>query len=163
MAQLLRLNPRTWRRSFAAIDGRLSIPAAACAVGRWTATTGKMSLLGRVSSWGGRAQLPSSTLTPARGSRIDVDAFTIRLNLHGDLDFFVRSGARSRPIERSLNEKTSVKDAIESFGVPHPEVDVILVNGEPVDFDYALANDADIELYPVATSSPQFKYKRLQL
>ncbi len=92
-----------------------------------------------------------------------MDAFTIRLNLHGDLDFFVRSGARSRPIERSLNEKTSVKDAIESFGVPHPEVDVILVNGEPVDFDYALANDADIELYPVATSSPQFKYKRLQL
>jgi uncharacterized protein with PIN domain len=92
-----------------------------------------------------------------------VDPFTVRLNLHGDLDFFVRSRARGRPIERSLSEKTSVKDAIESFGVPHPEVDVILVNGHPVDFDYALASDADIELYPVVTSSPQFKYKKLQI
>jgi uncharacterized protein with PIN domain len=91
-----------------------------------------------------------------------VDPFTVRLNLHGNLDFFVRSGARGRPIERSLSEKTSVKDAIESFGVPHPEVDVILVNGRPVDFDYTLVNDADIELYPVITSRPKFQYKRLQ-
>ena len=54
-------------------------------------------------------------------------------------------------IERSLSEKTSVKDVIESCGVPHPEVDLILVNGQPVDFDYAIASDADIELYPVGT------------
>jgi uncharacterized protein len=101
--------------------------------------------------------------TPTYESRIDVKPFTVRLHLHGDLDFFVRSGARGRPIERSLSEKTSVKDAIESLGVPHPEVDVILVNGRPVDFDYALANDADIELYPVVTNSPKFKYKRLQI
>ena len=97
-----------------------------------------------------------------RESRIDVKPFMVRLKLHGDLDFFVRSGARGRPIERNLGEKTSVKDAIESFGVPHPEVDVILVNERPVDFDYALANDANIELYPVVTRGPKFKYKRLQ-
>src|SRR6266480_16435 len=92
-----------------------------------------------------------------------VDPFTVRLKLHGNLDFFLRSGARGRPIERKMSEKTSVKDAIESFGVPHPEVDVILVNGRPVDFDYTLACDADIELYPVVTSIPKFKYKRLQV
>ena len=77
---------------------------------------------------------------------------TVRLNLHGDLDFFVRSGARGRSIERSLGEKTSVKDVIEACGVPHPEIDLILVNGQPVDFNYAIASDADIELYPVETS-----------
>jgi uncharacterized protein len=92
-----------------------------------------------------------------------VKPFTVRVKLHGDLDFFLRSGARGRSIERSLREKTSVKDVIESFGVPHPEVDLILVKGRPVGFDYALANDADIELHPVVAGRPQFKYKPLQV
>jgi hypothetical protein len=91
-----------------------------------------------------------------------VNPFTVRLDLHGDLDFFLRSGARRRSIERRLGEKTSVKDVIESCGVPHPEVDLILVNGQPVDFDYAITGDADIELYPVGTGIPQFKEQRLQ-
>ncbi len=90
-------------------------------------------------------------------------ASTVRLNLHGDLDFFVRSGARGRRIERNLGEKTSVKDVIEACGVPHPEIDLILVNGQPVDFDYAIASDADIELYPVGIGSTIFKEKRLQI
>jgi hypothetical protein len=92
-----------------------------------------------------------------------VKPITVRLNLHGDLDFFLRSGARSRSIERRLGEKTSVKDVIESCGVPHPEVDLILVNGRPVDFHYAIANDANIEVYPAVTSVPDFKDKRLQV
>jgi uncharacterized protein len=91
-----------------------------------------------------------------------VNPFTVRLNLRGDLDFFVRSGARGGRIERILNEKTSVKDVIESCGVPHPEVDLILVNGQPVDFHYAIAGDADIELYPVGTGVPGVTEKRLQ-
>jgi uncharacterized protein with PIN domain len=108
-------------------------------------------------------QLPLSTLTPTRESWIDVNPFTVRLNLHGDLDFFLRSGARSRSIERTLSEKTSVKDVIEACGIPHPEIDLILINEQPVDFDYAIAADADIELYPVGTRFPRFKDKRLQV
>ena len=89
--------------------------------------------------------------------------FTVRCNLHGDLDFFLRSGTDGRSIERNLSEKTSVKDVIESCGVPHPEIDLILVNGAPVDFYYGITSDADIELYPAETKSPQFKEKRLQV
>jgi uncharacterized protein with PIN domain len=92
-----------------------------------------------------------------------VKPFTVRLNLHGDLDFFLRSEARGRRIERILSEKTSVKDVIESCGVPHPEVDLILVNGQPADFNYAIASDANVELYPVGTSCPSFQDKRLQV
>jgi uncharacterized protein len=122
-----------------------------------------MSLSAPASSWGDRAQLHLSTLTPKRESRIDVNPFTVRLNLHGDLDFFVRTEARGQRIERSLREKTSVKDVIESCGVPHPEVDLILVNGQPVDFPHTIVNDADIELYPVGMPSIQSKEKRLQI
>ncbi len=92
-----------------------------------------------------------------------MNPFTVRLDLHGDLDFFLRSGPRRRSIERSLAEKTSVKDVIESCGVPHPEVDLILVNGQPMDFNYAIAGDADIEVYPVGTRFSHFKDKRLQI
>jgi uncharacterized protein with PIN domain len=91
-----------------------------------------------------------------------VKPFTVRLNLHGDLDFFAPSRAQGPTIERSLGEKSSVKDVIESCGVPHPEVDLILVNGEPVDFGHAIAGDADIELYPVEKPVTRFKQQRLQ-
>jgi hypothetical protein len=91
-----------------------------------------------------------------------VDPFTVRLNLYGDLDFFLRSSARGRSIKRSLSEKTSVKDVIESCGIPHTEIDLIRVNEQAVDFDYAIVSDTDIELYPVGATPPNFKYKHLQ-
>ncbi len=42
----------------------------------------------------------------------------------------------------------SVKDAIESIGVPHIDVDLILVNGSPVDFSYKLSEGDNISVYP---------------
>jgi uncharacterized protein len=163
MAQLSKPSLQMCRGYFAAVGGRLWILAAVYAGGRSIAITEKMNLSGLANSWGDHVPPPSSTLTPTRESRIDVNPFKVRLKLHGDLDFFLRSGARGRSIERRLSEKTSVKDTIESVGVPHPEVDLILVNGQSVDFDYVLANDADVELYAAAGSRPQFKYKPLQV
>ncbi|PYK41270.1 MAG: twitching motility protein PilT, partial [Verrucomicrobia bacterium] len=91
-----------------------------------------------------------------------MSAFRVRLKFHDDLSFFLKSKTTSEVIERNLGEKTSVKDVIESCGVPHPEVDLILVNGEPVDFSYPIAKDADIDLYSVQSQRPLFKEKRLQ-
>ena len=88
--------------------------------------------------------------------------FTVRLRFRGDLDFFVRSKTRSRTVERRLSEKTSVKDVIESCGVPHPEVDAILVNGQSVGFDHALANDADVEVFQAEDCDTCHAEKHLQ-
>jgi hypothetical protein len=41
---------------------------------------------------------------------------------------------------------------IESFGVPHPEVDMILVNGVSVGFSYKVKDDDKISVYPVFES-----------
>jgi uncharacterized protein with PIN domain len=46
----------------------------------------------------------------------------------------------------------SVKDMIESMGVPHTEVDLILVNGEPVDFAYLVRDGDRISVYPTFQS-----------
>jgi len=103
-----------------------------------------------------------STPTPTQESSSDVNAFKVRLRFHDDLTFFLKSKTGNEVIERNLGEKTSVKDVIESCGVPHPEVDLILVNGEPVDFSYPITKDADIDLYSVQSQRPLFKEKRLQ-
>ena len=89
--------------------------------------------------------------------------FTIRLKFHGDLPFFLGSKTRRGTIERALREKTSVKDVIESCGVPHPEVDLILVDGQPVDFHHTLRTDADVDVYPVGLLSTCFPENRLQV
>ena len=88
--------------------------------------------------------------------------FTVRLHVYGDLDFFLPSRTPGGRVERHLSEKTSVKDVIESCGIPHPEVDVILVNGKAVDFACAITGDTEIELYPPGIQSSNFKEKRLQ-
>ena len=100
---------------------------------------------------------------PTHASSIDVKPFSVRLNLHGDLDFFLPSRTRRKSIERSLTEKTSIKDVIESCGVPHPEVGLILVNGQALDFDYGLTRDAQIEVYPPETGYPHFEDKHSQI
>lgn len=43
----------------------------------------------------------------------------------------------------------SVKNAIETIGVPHTEVDLILINGESVGFEYLLIGDEQVSVYPV--------------
>ena len=88
--------------------------------------------------------------------------FTVRLHFHGDLDFFLGPRTRGGQVERRLSEKTSVKDVIESCGIPHPEVDLILVNGKAVNFTYVVTGDAEIELYPRGIQYSNFREKRLQ-
>jgi len=91
-----------------------------------------------------------------------VKPFEVRLRFHGDLNVFLRSRAGDAVIERRLAEKTSIKDIIESCGVPHPEVDLILVDEQTVGFDYTLANDAKVEVFPVENRDTNRTEKRLQ-
>ncbi len=48
--------------------------------------------------------------------------------------------------------KPSVKNTIQAIGVPQIEVDLILVNGESVGFDYQLQGGEEVSVYPVFES-----------
>lgn len=90
--------------------------------------------------------------------------FTVRLRFHGDLNIFLGSTASGEAvIERRLAEKTSIKDVIESCGVPHPEVDLILVGGQTIGFDQTLSSDAKVEVFPVGDYGTYHTDKRLQI
>ena len=43
----------------------------------------------------------------------------------------------------------SVKDMIESLGIPHTEVDLILANGDSVNFTYRVQHQDRISVYPM--------------
>ena len=92
---------------------------------------------------------------PGRGA---VKSFAVLVSCHGGLDFFVKAKRKNHPIQLVLNRKVSVKDAIESCGVPHPEVDLIVCNGQPVDFHFHLEADVAVDVYPVsARIFPEFR------
>jgi hypothetical protein len=87
--------------------------------------------------------------------------FLVQLHFHESLRFFLRD-KRASSLGKVLHEKTSVKDVIESCGVPHPEVDLILVDQEPVDFAFVLRAACEIEIFGVGDVSPRVATSRLQ-
>ena len=88
--------------------------------------------------------------------------FTVRLRFHGDLPFFIRSNAPE--LERQLSERTSVKDAIEACGVPHTEIDLILVDDQPVDFAHVIDSEVKIDIFSVEPKRiTSFPENRLQV
>jgi uncharacterized protein with PIN domain len=91
------------------------------------------------------------------------NAYTVRLRFHGDLSYFLSRRLTQTPaLERVLLEKTSIKDVIESYGVPHTEVDLILVNGEPVGFSHQLHTNGEIDVFSTPAPPQLFPSHRLQ-
>ncbi|MCW3079241.1 MAG: hypothetical protein JWR87_671 [Segetibacter sp.] len=74
---------------------------------------------------------------------------------YNSLNDFLSPANKNCVIEYHFNGNPSIKDAIEAIGIPHTEVDEIVVNSLPVDFSYALnANDMADVFPPINISSP---------
>jgi len=86
----------------------------------------------------------------------------VRLRFYEELNDFLPAARRKRDFERILPETTTVKDLIEGCGVPHTEVDLILVNGEPADFDRRVTDGDRVSVYPVFESLDISGATRLQ-
>jgi uncharacterized protein len=72
----------------------------------------------------------------------------VQLLFHGRLNDFLGRRDPRHPIVARLEHTPSIKDLIESLGVPHPEIDIIVVNGCSVDFNYLVGPDDQIEVFP---------------
>jgi|SRR5271157_1822347 len=68
---------------------------------------------------------------------------------YAELNDFLLPERRFKEFAYGFLDVATVKDRIESFGVPHTEVDLILVNGEPVDFACRVQDGDRISVYPV--------------
>ncbi|MFH7027023.1 MAG: Mut7-C RNAse domain-containing protein [Heteroscytonema crispum UTEX LB 1556] len=70
-----------------------------------------------------------------------------------ELNDFLPPQKRHVSIAHSFVERASIKDMIESLGVPHPEVFCIEVNGNYEDFTYIVQDGDRINVYPVSAAS----------
>ncbi len=77
---------------------------------------------------------------------------TATFRFYAELNDFLPEERRFRALPFAFDVSPSVKDAIESFGVPHTEVDLIIANGESVGFDYRVRPGDFISVYPVFES-----------
>lgn len=74
---------------------------------------------------------------------------TAEFRFYEELNDFLPPGGRKRAFPYSFEGTPSVKDAIEAIGVPHTEVDLILVDGRSVRFDHRLSGGERVAVYPV--------------
>ena len=74
------------------------------------------------------------------------------LRFYEELNDFLAPALRKVAFSHKFARRASVKDMIESFGVPHTEVDIILVNGGSVDFSFIVQDGDYISVYPVFES-----------
>ena len=73
---------------------------------------------------------------------------TALFRFYEELNDFLPWDSRKRDISVECARNATVKHQIEALGVPHTEVEVILVNGESVGFDRLLSDGDRVAVYP---------------
>jgi uncharacterized protein with PIN domain/sulfur carrier protein ThiS len=71
---------------------------------------------------------------------------------YAELNDLLPAHRRFHTFAHPCDGQSTVKDMIESLGVPHTEVDLILVNGESVDFSRRVQHGDRVSVYPVFES-----------
>lgn len=71
---------------------------------------------------------------------------------YGNLNDFLPPARRRVSFTHAFGGRVTVKDVIESFGVPHPEIDLLLDGTSPIDFLYRLRPGDRIAAYPLFCS-----------
>lgn len=76
----------------------------------------------------------------------------IELRFYAELCDLLPRRHRAGRIDHRLIETQTVKDLIESYGVPHTEVEVVLVDGASVGFGHRPTSGQRVSIYPVFES-----------
>jgi len=74
---------------------------------------------------------------------------TAEFRFYEELNDFLPAARRKISFAHSFNHNPAIKDVIESLGVPHAEIDLIIVNDKSVDFSYQLEDGDRVAVYPV--------------
>ncbi len=76
----------------------------------------------------------------------------VNIRFYEELNDFLPKKKRKVAFQQSLFTGQTVKDIIESVGIPHTAIDLILVNSFSVNFKYKPGNGDFISVYPVFES-----------
>ncbi|OBK67479.1 Mut7-C RNAse domain-containing protein [Mycolicibacterium fortuitum] len=73
----------------------------------------------------------------------------VTVRAYAELNDFLEADSRGRAVRRPIQSHQTVKDVLEATGIPHTEIDLILVNGDPVSFQHRPAVGDRIAVYPM--------------
>lgn len=76
---------------------------------------------------------------------------TASFRFYGALNDFLPTVSKQATLVAEFEHGASVKDLVEALGVPHPEIEHLLVNGSPVDFGYSVRHGDRVTAYPPFT------------
>jgi len=77
---------------------------------------------------------------------------TATFRFYEELNFFLPKENQKQDFEVEFKGHPAIKDTIEAIGVPHTEVEVILVNGHSAGFEYQLQHGDRVSVYPMFES-----------
>jgi len=77
---------------------------------------------------------------------------TAKFRFYEELNDFLPFDKKKTPFSYHFDGTPRIRDVIEAIDVPHTEVDLILVNGKSVGFDYHLLHRDRVSIYPVFES-----------
>ena len=93
---------------------------------------------------------------------INLKPHLANFRFYEELNDFLPAAQCKRTIAYRFRGRPAIKDPIEVLGVPHSEVDLVLVNGESVGFDYQLRDGDRVAVYPVFESFDIAALQRLR-
>lgn len=88
---------------------------------------------------------------------------TITCRFYADLNNFLPYDRRGVAFTHHLEEAASSKDVVESLGIPHTEVGLLLRNGVSVGFDTLIQDGDRVSVYPFFTSLEVADLSQVQL
>lgn len=71
------------------------------------------------------------------------------VRFYGSLNDFLPPARRQSTLVCAFDSSPSVKDLVEALGVPHPEIDLLIVAGRPVEFSYRVRDGDRVAVYPL--------------
>ena len=83
---------------------------------------------------------------------ISLKPYRANFRFYEELNDFLEPSRRKTELVYDFDGAPAIKDPIEALGVPHSEVDLVLVNRESVGFDYRLKSGDRVSVYPVFES-----------
>jgi hypothetical protein len=86
---------------------------------------------------------------PERPESATSHRHSARFRFYAELNDFLPPERRQVEFEHAFDGTPTVKDRIESLGVPHTEVDLVLIDGRSVDFGRRLVGGERVAVYPV--------------
>src|SRR5438105_3835897 len=72
---------------------------------------------------------------------------SVTFYFHSDLDYFLTPKRCRTDFTHTFEGRVSIKDMVESLGVPHTEIQAITANQRPVDLTYLVEDQSRIEVW----------------